>query len=238
MPASLPALVPSTRYLRHAFQTVGTGHLIGAAELAVHVEGVEGFPEFLARHALGGKEFRQAGLVVQVLAVAVDGLEQRLVHVFAELQLLHGVVGATEHRPALVEDGRHTDEFHRCRLFLAPRGDMRFGVVAMRAAVPEELDHLDLGRVARGLRLGQFHPGFGPGAERGQQQGKQAGEQRQAHGRPPGAWLQCRPETYCDTASISALLMRAAMSRMMLLMSVLRSPLAYRPSCLVMYSGC
>src|SRR5712692_10656769 len=46
--------------------------------------------------------------------------------------------------PALVEHRRHAPELRVGRQLLQPAFDQRLQVVAVRAAVPEELDHLDL----------------------------------------------------------------------------------------------
>jgi hypothetical protein len=74
----------------------------------------------------------------------VDGVEERPVQL---VEQPHGVEGVEDRRivrPALVEDRRDAPELDILRKLLQPGLDLRLEVVAMNAAVPEELEHLDL----------------------------------------------------------------------------------------------
>ena len=53
------------------------------------------------------------------------------------------IVGLGERHPRVLENGRHALEFHVGGLAFQPRAERRLQAVAMRAAVPEKLDHLD-----------------------------------------------------------------------------------------------
>jgi len=58
--------------------------------------------------------------------------------------------------PDAAEHGGDALELHILRQLLGPGLDHRFELVAMRAAVPEQLDHLDLARVGNGHRTAQL----------------------------------------------------------------------------------
>jgi hypothetical protein len=89
---------------------------------------------------------------VHPLAANVDGLEQRPVNPLYGLEQLCRVVGAGVDLPAVTEDGRHAAHLHVVGLALHELLHRRQEAVAVRAAVPEELHHLDLARGVGGLR--------------------------------------------------------------------------------------
>jgi len=84
----------------------------------------------------------------------VHGVEQRLVQTLLLADCLERIVGARSFRILFVEHGRDAAEMRVLGQFFKPGREHGLEGVAMRAAVPEELDHFnlagDIGRLRRG----------------------------------------------------------------------------------------
>jgi hypothetical protein len=121
--------------------------------------------------------------------VAVDGVEERPVHFAYNAQGVERVVDASVASPLGVEHGRDSAELHVRGQGRDPLFQQRLERVAVRAAVPEELDHLDLAlRLHRlaGLEFGVVHAGsglarLGVGAERREAEREDEGAAAKIH---------------------------------------------------------
>ena len=82
----------------------------------------------------------------------MDGVEEGTVQLVEQAERLEGVEDGGVVGPALVEHRGNAAEFDILRQRLQPRFDLGLEVVAVNAAVPEELEHLDLVRGLDRLR--------------------------------------------------------------------------------------
>src|SRR6185369_12121652 len=156
----------------------------------------------------------------EVHVLLVDGVEHLLLQLVDEPHRLERVVDLGVRLPA-ADRGMHALEGDVLRQLREPRPDRRLDRVAVRAAVPEEFDHLDLRRVLRRLGGAQHFdlPGLlRGGAERGDQEG---GEQCRRARHEHGMILQgCLPSSVVRMMAAptpfwdSAALMRFASSRL------------------------
>src|SRR6185503_5680170 len=128
-----------------------------AARLALDAEGLDRGLELLLVDALLLQPGVQLLGLVGAQAIAVDGVEEGPVDLVEDAHGLEGVEDRGVVAPALVEDGGHAAELDVLGQRLQPRLDARLEVVAVDAAVPEELEHLDLARGLDGLRRVELH---------------------------------------------------------------------------------
>src|SRR5687767_5581234 len=76
----------------------------------------------------------------------MDGVEEGTMELVEQAERLERVEDGGVVGPALVEHGGNPTEFDILRQRFQPCFDLGFEVVAVNAAVPEELEHLDLVR--------------------------------------------------------------------------------------------
>src|SRR5688572_178619 len=76
----------------------------------------------------------------------MDGVEEGTMELVEQAERLERIEDGGVVRPALVEHGGNATEFDILRQRFQPRFDLGFEVVAVNAAVPEELEHFDLVR--------------------------------------------------------------------------------------------
>ncbi|MCY1531049.1 hypothetical protein D9M68_662600 [compost metagenome] len=86
----------------------------------------------------------------------MDGIEYRSVHLVLDLHVFQGDEQLPVDVPYTAEQGRDAHEIDVFRQLLDPRIDGRLELVAVRAAVPEQLDHFDLPRLGHRHRAGQL----------------------------------------------------------------------------------
>ena len=133
---------------RRAFDMVGLLDLHRAAHLAGDAKGLVGFLELGAVDALLGDPGKQHFGFVQALALGLQRLEHLGVHL-VERGRAHGlqrVVDALQRLEAALKAHVHHAHRHILGRRLLPGLEGRLEVLAVRAAVREELDHLDLPR--------------------------------------------------------------------------------------------
>ncbi|MNY27413.1 hypothetical protein D3C86_1613210 [compost metagenome] len=86
----------------------------------------------------------------------MNGVEYRGMHRRLHLQRFQGDEALALHIPQAAEQGRDAHEVDVFRQLLDPRIDGRLELIAMPAAVPEQLDHLDLPRLGYRHGAGEF----------------------------------------------------------------------------------
>src|SRR2546425_2484660 len=156
------------RHRRRGGDLVGDGLLRRAPRPALHAERLQRVEELLRVDALLLQPLGEHLLVGGVQPLAMDGVEERPVHLVEHAERLEAVEDRGVLRPALVEHRRHAPELHVARQLLLPVLDQRLEVVAVDAAVPEELDHLDLALALHRLRRLQLAVVEARLAERGE----------------------------------------------------------------------
>ncbi|RMQ30608.1 hypothetical protein ALQ06_05813 [Pseudomonas syringae pv. berberidis] len=122
------------------------GQFLVLRDLALHGEGVERLEEVVLVDALGCDEVSHVVLVGQTLAAFLDRFEYRCVNLVLDA---HGVQGDEQLAvsvPRTAEHGRDAHEIDVGREFFDPRVDGRLECVAVRAAIPEQLNDFDLAR--------------------------------------------------------------------------------------------
>ena len=141
----------------HAADLVGHAQALGVGHLALHAEGVVGLQEGVFIHTLSGEELGHFIGAGELLAVFLDGFEHRSVDLGFDTHGLQGDKHLPVQVPHATEHGGHANKIHVIRQLGDPRIDGRLEVVAMRAAVPEQLHHFDLARLGHGNRAAQLH---------------------------------------------------------------------------------
>src|SRR5690606_22548985 len=141
---------------RHAGDLVGHAELLGLFGTALHAEGVEGLEERLAIDAVAGDQISHLLRRFQLIALIVIGVEHGIMHRLLDVHRFQSQEQLSVQVPGTAEHGRNALEIHVVRQLLDPWVDDRFELVAMRAAVPEQLHHLDLARISHRHRRLQF----------------------------------------------------------------------------------
>ncbi|KPX88228.1 Uncharacterized protein ALO64_05504 [Pseudomonas meliae] len=129
---------------RNASHLILLGQFLVLGDLALDCERVERFQEVFLVHALCGDEVSHVILVGQTLAAFLDGFEYGRVNLVLDA---HGVEGDEQLAvciPRAAEHGRDAYELDVERQFFNPRIDRWLERVAVRAAIPEQLDDFDL----------------------------------------------------------------------------------------------
>ncbi|MPM31711.1 hypothetical protein SDC9_78268 [bioreactor metagenome] len=129
---------------RHAFHLVVFLQLRGLAHQVGGVEGVVGFLELGNVHALLADPFEDQLVLVQRQAFHVHGAEHGGVQLGQQLHGFEREVQLLLRHEAGIEGHGHAANRHVGRGALHPGFERGLKGVAVRAAVPEELDHLDL----------------------------------------------------------------------------------------------
>ncbi|MOA13026.1 hypothetical protein D3C78_1330550 [compost metagenome] len=132
------------------------GQLTGLNNLALDSKGVEGGQEFILVYALGSQEVSHVILVDQLHFFVLDRVEYRGMNLMLNTHGLKGQEHLAMSIPSSAEHGRNTLEIHIGWQLFSPRIDCRFKMIAMRAAVPEQLHHFDLARHGNRNRIGQL----------------------------------------------------------------------------------
>src|SRR6267143_4409164 len=156
------------RHRRRAVDLVRDGLLRRAARPALHTERLERLEELLRVDAVLLQPLGEHLLVGGIQPLAMDRVEERPMHLVEHAERLEAVEDRGVLRPALVEHCRHPPELHVAGQLLLPVFDQRLEVVAMDAAVPEELDDLDLALALYRLRRLQLAVVEARLAERGE----------------------------------------------------------------------
>ncbi|MNC45404.1 hypothetical protein D3C75_943650 [compost metagenome] len=86
----------------------------------------------------------------------MDGSEHGVVHLGFHAHRLEGQEHLAVNVPQAAEQRRDAHEVDVFRQLLGPRLDGRLELVAVRATVPEQLDHLDLAGLGHRYRAAQF----------------------------------------------------------------------------------
>jgi hypothetical protein len=100
--------------------------------------------ECLALETLADKEISQFGLTVEMIALLVNGLKYGLMKGFGGTERYGRVIGPGVQCPKATKGGWHTFKGNLILMGLAPSIQACFKFIAMRATIPEELDHMDL----------------------------------------------------------------------------------------------
>ena len=148
---------------RHAFDLVLVSQLRGAFGIGAHAEAVVGIQELFAVHPVGGHEIgdlirlrHRAVVLVQLVEHAVV---QRLAAGVLSVELaqrFQRVIDAAMRLQLGIEGDRHALDHHILALLGDPGRPGVLEVVAVRAAVPEELRDFDLACGHRLRRLQHF----------------------------------------------------------------------------------
>ena len=92
----------------------------------------------------------------QLALLVVDGVEHGVMHALLDTHGLQRDEQLPVNIPDAAEQRRDTHEVDVGRQRLDPRIEGRFELVAVRAAIPEQLDHLDLARLRYRYRVAQL----------------------------------------------------------------------------------
>src|SRR3989440_7445311 len=145
---------------RYSVESVRAAHLRRAAQLALDRKRAESSVVFSHVHVLLGEPVRRPfseGIAAQPhAALLVNGVEQRPVQPLELSDGLQRVENPGIDRPVVVQNSRQALELHVARQSLRPGFEVGLQRVAVRAAVPEELEHFDLARGLDGLWRLQF----------------------------------------------------------------------------------
>ena len=131
---------------RHAIDGVAVGKILGLRHLRAHAETLPGLLDLGDVQAAFLRESQHVFLAVDRLVLHVEAVEGLRVHRIDQPQRLPRVEDLLVDFLERVELHRHAAEVHVGRQLGDPRLDRGFEGEAVRAAVPEELDHLDLAR--------------------------------------------------------------------------------------------
>ncbi len=146
----LDAVAAIHHHGRHGADAI-TAHECGRAVcLGLYGEGIERFAELIHVHALSGEEGFDLLLCAQAFLLLVDGVEESAVNPVCFAHHLEGEEGLCMQVGHAAEHGGHVVEFHIVREFLAPLLNGGIEMLAVRAGVHEELDHLHLVAAANG----------------------------------------------------------------------------------------
>ncbi|KGC57480.1 hypothetical protein DM47_2385 [Burkholderia mallei] len=141
---------------RHAVDVVVLQQLGRLLHLALHAERVVRIEELLLVDALRREEVGLCLWRQQVVLFLVDRVEHGGRHLLGDAERRERIEQLRVRDEIVAERHRHALERDLVALLLHPGLDRRLELVAVRAAVPEELDHLDLAG-GRGHRLRRLH---------------------------------------------------------------------------------
>src|SRR5438876_2875413 len=145
---------------RYTVESVRAAHLRRAAQLALDRKRAESGVVFGHVYLLLGEPVRHPfgeGFAVQpYAALLMDGVEQGSMQPIELSDGLQRVENPGIDRPVVAQNSRQALELHVARQSLHPGFEVGLERVAVRAAVPEELEHLDLARGLDGLGRVQF----------------------------------------------------------------------------------
>jgi len=128
----------------HAFDLEVVLQLHGALGLRGHTKGLVGLLELGFVNALLFSPGQHGGVGVEHLLFAMDGGEHADVHLLDQVHGFEGVVQALLGHEVVPESHRHAAHHHVFGGFLGPLLERGLKHIAVGAAVPEELQHLDL----------------------------------------------------------------------------------------------
>src|SRR5690606_21617338 len=141
---------------RHTGDLIGHSEFLGLLRPAFYAEGIESFKEGLAINAVLGQQVGHFFRGIQLVAFIVVGAEHRIMHALLDIHRLEREEQLAVQVPDPTEHGRDSLEVHILRELLYPRVDDRLELIAMGAAVPEQLDDFDLARLGHRHWCRQF----------------------------------------------------------------------------------
>ena len=103
-----------------------------------------------------GEQRADLALVLQSVALQVDGVEHRRVQHIQLIQCFSGVVHLRMDFHQIVPQSRKTHDIHIFRRALFPGGQQGLKAKTVGAAIPEGFQHLDFGGIPRIHRVGQL----------------------------------------------------------------------------------
>lgn len=141
---------------RYAGDLILLRQFLGLFDLALDGERVEGGEELVLVHTLSGEEVGHLVLIGQTLVLVLDGIEHRSMNLVLDAHGFEGQEHLAVCIPRATEHGRYALEVDVLRQLFSPRVDGRLEVVAVWAAVPEQLDDFDLARHGNRNRVAQL----------------------------------------------------------------------------------
>ncbi|MNY13821.1 hypothetical protein D3C86_1469730 [compost metagenome] len=132
------------------------GQFTGLNDLSLDRKGVESGQEFFLVYALGSQEVGHIILIGQLHFFVLDRVEHRGMNLMLNTHGLKSQEHLAMSVPRTAEHRWNTLEVHIRWQFFGPGIDCRLKVIAVRAAIPEQLHHFDLARHGDRNRIAQF----------------------------------------------------------------------------------